>query len=107
MLTLIQLKWFGASLSVTFQKKTLFTKEDLVGSIEEFWATHMTVEQCTTYIDHVFKVVPVCLLMNGQATGSMPDRLFRKEPSRGKNIRYFQDLLWSPAYDVQRRMCRV
>ncbi|CAC5356429.1 unnamed protein product [Mytilus coruscus] len=63
-----------------------------------FWSTYMTKLQCATYIDHVYKVVPVCILMKGQATGSIPNKIF-KEPSHGKSIAYFQTLLWSPDYD--------
>ncbi|VDI49592.1 Hypothetical predicted protein [Mytilus galloprovincialis] len=78
------------------------TKEELVNNIRLFWSTYMTKLQCTTYIDHVYKVVPVCILMKGQATGSIPNKIF-KEPSHGKTISYFQTLLWSPSYDDVRK----
>lgn len=36
----------------------------------------MTPEKCATYIDHVYKVAPVCVLMKGNATGDVPGKLF-------------------------------
>lgn len=54
----------------------------------------MTVEKCCAYIDHVYKVVPVCVLMKGNATGDVPKKLF-SERSRGKSIGHFNNLLTS------------
>lgn len=65
------------------------THDELVNAIHEFWAKTMTREQCNRYIDHIFKVVPVCVRMKGKATGRVPNLLF-KDPSRGKSISYFQ-----------------
>ena len=60
--------------------------------IESFWITLMTADQCNKYIDNLFKVVPICIKMNGCATGDTPNRIFRQE-SRGKSIMYFNNLL--------------
>ncbi|CAG2242540.1 unnamed protein product [Mytilus edulis] len=99
----IEMVW--SQLKRYLAKKTLFTKEDLINSIREFWAVYMTKDQCSGYIDHIFKVVPVCILMKGQATGSMPDKLFRSISSRGRSIGYFNNLLWSPGFEEKRKMC--
>jgi hypothetical protein len=50
----------------------------------------ITSEQCTKYIEHNFKVVPVCIYLNGAATGDSPKQLFGGERSAGKDIEYFQ-----------------
>jgi hypothetical protein len=52
----------------------------------------MTTEQCNLCIDHIYKVVPVCILMKGAATATVPNFLFR-ERSCGKNIIYFNQKL--------------
>lgn len=70
------------------------TKEQLTRCIYEFWHTCMTKEQCNLYIDHMFKAVPICVVMEGKATADVPNRIFR-ERSRGKSIRYFQNKLQS------------
>ncbi|KAH3725879.1 hypothetical protein DPMN_051732 [Dreissena polymorpha] len=44
------------------------TKDELQASLENFWEKEMTVEQCNRYIDHCFKVAPVCVAMKGKAT---------------------------------------
>ncbi|KAH3706747.1 hypothetical protein DPMN_066136 [Dreissena polymorpha] len=69
------------------------TKEELVRAIKTFWNSHMTVEQCNMYIDHLFKVVPICIRMNGCATGDTPNRVFSRHDSRGKSIQFFENLL--------------
>lgn len=51
-------------------------------------------EKCCAYIDHVYKSVPVCVLMKGNATGDVPKKLF-SERSRGKSIGHFNNLLTS------------
>lgn len=76
------------------------TKQELQDCILRFWSTQMTAEKCATYIDHVFKVVPVCILMRGSATGDVPGKLFN-ERSRGKSIAYFQGRLADP--DIQKK----
>ncbi|KAH3894901.1 hypothetical protein DPMN_019061 [Dreissena polymorpha] len=68
------------------------TKEELKASLENFWRNEMTVELCNRYIDHCYKVAPVCLAMEGKATGDIPSRLF-SERSRGKSFRHFANLL--------------
>ena len=79
------------------------TKDDLVCAINKFW-DGLTAERCTRYIEHIFKVVPVCVLMGGQSTGDMPGRIFC-ERSRGKSIAYFNDKLKDP--EVQARATRL
>lgn len=52
------------------------TKQELQDCILGFWSSEMTPEKCATYIDHVYKVAPVCVLMKGNATGNVPGKLF-------------------------------
>ncbi|KAH3886103.1 hypothetical protein DPMN_010104 [Dreissena polymorpha] len=73
-------------------KKSPRTKEELEDGLQEFWETEMTVEVCNLYIDHVFKVSPVCVAMNGKATRDIPSKLF-SERSSGKSFQYFSNLL--------------
>lgn len=77
------------------------TKDDLSNCIEEFWIEHMTKEKCNTYIDHMFKAVPVCVMMDGVATGDAPNKIFN-ESSRGKSIAYFQEKLYSDRTVMER-----
>ena len=76
------------------------TKADLITTIDNFWNTTMTVELCNRYIDHIYKVVPVCVLLEGKATGDVPNKLF-PERSEGKSFTYFNDKLKVP--EVQNR----
>jgi hypothetical protein len=43
------------------------TKNELLQCIQKFWIEEMTTEQCNMYIDHIYKVVPACILMKGAA----------------------------------------
>lgn len=54
----------------------------------------MTIDKCCAYIDHVFKVIPTCVIMKGNATGDVPKKLFT-DRSKGKSIAFFQDKLTS------------
>ena len=44
------------------------TKEELVAGIIKFWDT-VTVEKCKKYINHLKKVIPRVIELNGEATG--------------------------------------
>lgn len=44
------------------------TKEELVAGIIKFWDT-VTVEKCVKYINHLKKVIPKVVELNGNATG--------------------------------------
>ena len=44
------------------------TKDELVGEILKFWDT-VTVEKCNRYINHLKKVIPKVIELNGSATG--------------------------------------
>jgi len=43
-------------------------KDELVNGIKTFWKT-VTIEKCNKYIDHLYKVLPVVVTRNGQASG--------------------------------------
>ena len=44
------------------------TKEELIKGIEAFWGS-ITVEKCNRYINHLRKVIPRVIELEGQATG--------------------------------------
>jgi hypothetical protein len=48
------------------------TKNELLQCIQKFWIEEMATEQCNIYIDHIYKVVPVCILMKGATVMSGP-----------------------------------
>ena len=68
------------------------TKEELIDAITSFWYSTMTVELCNKYIDHVYKAAPVCIAMNGKATGDIPNIVFDVR-SEGRSLSYFSELL--------------
>ena len=41
-------------------------KQEMVDGIKEFWRTKMTTEQCTRYINHLHRVLPVIIAKNGE-----------------------------------------
>ncbi|KAK3106153.1 hypothetical protein FSP39_013781 [Pinctada imbricata] len=82
-------------------KRVPRTKEQLISTIFQFWS-ELTPLKCQKYIDHVYKVAPVCVLMNGFPTGDLPGQILR-EPSFGKNFAYFSEKLRDP--NVHSRAC--
>jgi len=44
------------------------TKEELIDGIKQFWET-VTVDKCNKYINHLRKVLPKVIEVNGAATG--------------------------------------
>ena len=44
------------------------TKDELVDGISKFWET-VTVEKCNRYINHLKKVIPRVIELNGEPTG--------------------------------------
>ena len=43
-------------------------KEELVSAIKTFWSTKLTRQSCNKYIDHLEKVIPQVIALNGAAT---------------------------------------
>ncbi|KAK3106818.1 hypothetical protein FSP39_000486 [Pinctada imbricata] len=86
----IEMVWNELKASVS--KKNPRNKDELVSAITEFWGKTMTKDKCTKYIDHIYKVVPVCVFVNGKPTCDLPNRIF-EEPSLGKSISYFNEKL--------------
>ncbi|VDI58524.1 Hypothetical predicted protein [Mytilus galloprovincialis] len=76
-------------------KKDLKTKEDLETALEDFWTTDLTVECCNRFIDHLYKVVPTVMIVQGRATADLPRKIF-PERSLGKSINYFNSKLKEP-----------
>ena len=44
------------------------TKEELIRGILQFWST-VTIAKCRRYINHLVKVIPKVIALNGDATG--------------------------------------
>jgi hypothetical protein len=44
------------------------TKEELLNGIRQYW-NGLTAESCTTYINHIYKVLPVVVQRYGAASG--------------------------------------
>lgn len=45
------------------------TKEELVNGIMEFWNTKVTIKYCNSKINHLQKVLPQIIILNGKPTG--------------------------------------
>ncbi|KAH3889964.1 hypothetical protein DPMN_014031 [Dreissena polymorpha] len=58
--------WAALKRSIYSQGCT--TVDKLIAAILSYWE-ELTVEACNKYIDHIYKVAPVCILMKGAATG--------------------------------------
>lgn len=78
-------------------KKTLKTKDDLQTALQEFWTRDLTIEYCNRFIDHLYKVVPVVIALEGRATADVPRKIF-PERSYGKSISYFKTKLDDPSF---------
>ncbi|KAK6192104.1 hypothetical protein SNE40_003642 [Patella caerulea] len=73
------------------------TKEELCNYCQDFWYNVLTRDICNRFIDHMYKVVPVVVVVGGKATADMPKRLFGSERSFGKDSNHFnQKLLNDP-----------
>ena len=48
------------------------TKEDLINGIEPFWKEDMNIALCYNFIDHIYKVLPIAVLVNGRASPCRP-----------------------------------
>ncbi|KAH3719016.1 hypothetical protein DPMN_061844 [Dreissena polymorpha] len=67
--------------------------EELVQAIKAFLTDHMTVEQCNLYIDHLYKVVPICISLNGCDIGDNHNRMYNLGTSLGENLPF--KTLWT------------
>ena len=45
------------------------TQDELSASILKFWKSHLSVEQCNRYIDHVYRVIPAVISAKGKYSG--------------------------------------
>lgn len=91
----IEMVW--SAMKQKLGKMELKTKDELVRAIQTFWKNDLTVESCNTYIDHLYKVIPVALVCDGRATGDLPKKLL-PERSRLRSLEYFNNKLKSPEY---------
>ena len=81
----IEMVW--ANMKQYVYKQNCTTLNQLQEALLQYWGTHLTVE--------LFKVAPVCVLMNGKATGDVPKKIF-PEPSTDKSFEYFSEKLKLP-----------
>ncbi|CAG2233293.1 unnamed protein product [Mytilus edulis] len=66
-------------------------------ALQEFWTRDLTIEYCNRFIDHLYKVVPVVIALEGRATADVPRKIF-PERSYGKSISYFKTKLDDPSF---------
>ena len=71
------------------------TKDQQMNLIDQFWTVELTDKVYNRYIDHLYKAVPICVLMGGRATADLPKKIF-PESSAGKSIDYFWQKLHTP-----------
>ena len=69
----IEMVW--AMMKSRISKKEPRTKQGLISSINSFWREDMTISTCNNFIDHIFKDLPVALVIGGQATGDLPRKI--------------------------------
>lgn len=91
----IEMVW--AMMKSRISKKEPRTKQDLISSINSFWREDMTISTCNNFIDHIFKVLPVAVVIGGRATGDLPRKIF-PERSSCKSLQYFNSKLKMPEY---------
>ena len=82
----IEMVWAHMKREVAKDQPT--NKEELTNTITKFWYKTLNTELCNRYIDHVFKVAPVCVAMQEKPTGDIPNKTF-PESSKGRSFRYF------------------
>lgn len=59
------------------------TKDQQMNLIDQFWTVELTHKVCNRYIDHLYKAVPICVLMGGRATAKQDiSRIIRGEKYR-------------------------
>ena len=69
----IEMVW--AMMKSRISKKEPRTKQGLISSINSFWREDMTISTCNNFIDHIFKDLPVAVVIGGQATGDLPRKI--------------------------------
>ena len=45
------------------------TQDELVASILRFWKSHLTIDQCNRYINHIYRVIPAVISAEGGYSG--------------------------------------
>ena len=62
----------------------------------------MRPEKCTSYIDHLYKVVPLVVTVAGKATADLPGKLYPKyDHSIGLSISHYENLIHTPGYQLK------
>jgi hypothetical protein len=77
----IEMVWAAFKRHIYIQAWT--TVDELVAAILSYWEKELSVEACNKYIDHIFKVAPVCILMKGAAMGDTPKNMFSEQSFDG------------------------
>jgi hypothetical protein len=76
-------------------KRSPTTKDQLVQYAMDCWEKEITPATCAKYIDHIYKVAPVVIAVDGRATADLPRKLF-PESSEGKGLSYFHSQIQHP-----------
>lgn len=63
----IEMMWAALKFHIRRRTKPR-NQEELIAGIRQFWAT-VTPAMCSKYIDHLFKVIPKVVEVEGNATG--------------------------------------
>ncbi|CAC5410188.1 unnamed protein product [Mytilus coruscus] len=75
----IEMVW--SMMKSRLSKKEPRTKEDLINGIKLFWREDMTITVCNNFIDHIFKVMPIAVVIGRRATGDLPKKIFPERSS--------------------------
>ena len=89
----IEMIWNALKRNVS--KRSPTTKDQLVQYAMDCWEKEITPATCAKYIDHIYKVVPVVIAVDGRATADLPRKLF-PESSEGKGLSYFHSQIQHP-----------
>ncbi|CAC5379419.1 unnamed protein product [Mytilus coruscus] len=73
---LIEMVW--SMMKSRLSKKEPRTKEDLINGIKSSWREDMTIAICNNFIDHIFKVMPIAVVIGGRATGDLSKKIFQE-----------------------------
>lgn len=89
----IEMVW--AMMKARLNKMGPKTKEELQAGIKTFWKRDLTIPICNNFIDHVYKVLPIAVVIGGKATGDLPRKIF-PERSSNKSLAYFNTKIQTP-----------
>ena len=96
----IEMVWSDLKRVVAKQNPT--TLDQLEMYCQQYWDTVMTPEKCTSYIDHLYKVVPLVVTVAGKAMADLPGKLYPKyDCSIGLSISHYENLIHTSEYQLK------